>query len=195
METLILWCLGTLGSAFLGSYLAAYLKKKGENLATHEDIAKLVEQVRAVTTTTKEIEAKISNDVWRRQKHWELKRDALFDAAKQVRAIEDALFDLASSFYLIKATNQVAQAKEASEASKKWSEVAGQFEDAWLLVSLVCGKELSSAYAQFRGLMHELAEKVATDLQAYDSSRIQRGQSSIEIMKAIRNELSLLTAE
>jgi len=49
----------TLVSAGIGAYLGAYLKKKGENLATHEDIGKLLDQVRAVTTITKEIEAKI----------------------------------------------------------------------------------------------------------------------------------------
>jgi hypothetical protein len=51
-----------------------YLKKKGENLATHEDIGKLIDQVRAVTITTKEIEASISDRSWNRQKHWEMKR-------------------------------------------------------------------------------------------------------------------------
>ncbi len=42
-----------------GAYLGAYLKKKGENLATHGDIDKLVKQVSAVTAATKQIEARI----------------------------------------------------------------------------------------------------------------------------------------
>jgi hypothetical protein len=37
--------------AFVGSFLGAYVKRKGENLATHEDLDKLVKQVHAVTTT------------------------------------------------------------------------------------------------------------------------------------------------
>jgi hypothetical protein len=60
-----------------GAYLGSYLKKKGENLATHEDIDKLVDQVKAVTKATKEIEAKISDDVWSRQKRWEVQQAAL----------------------------------------------------------------------------------------------------------------------
>jgi hypothetical protein len=44
----------------LGAYLGAYLKKKGENLATHEDIDKLVSQVSAVTAASKQIEARIT---------------------------------------------------------------------------------------------------------------------------------------
>ena len=68
VENLILWAFTTLGSAFLGSYLGAYLKKKGENLATHEDLSHLVKQMQAVTMATKEIEAKTSNEVWDRQR-------------------------------------------------------------------------------------------------------------------------------
>jgi hypothetical protein len=58
----------TVLGSWLGAYLGSYLKKKGENLATHEDIDKLVDQVSAVTTTTKQIEAQISNAMWRRER-------------------------------------------------------------------------------------------------------------------------------
>ncbi len=37
--------------AFIGSYFASYLKKKGENRAIHEDLSKLVDQVSAVLQT------------------------------------------------------------------------------------------------------------------------------------------------
>ncbi len=43
------WAGSSLVGAFAGSYLTGYLKTKGENLATHEDIDKLVDQVGAVT--------------------------------------------------------------------------------------------------------------------------------------------------
>jgi uncharacterized protein YoxC len=75
------------GSAYFGSYL----KKKGENLATHEDVDKLVGQVAAVTQATKEIEAKISNDLWERERKWETKRDTLFEALKDIGSMETCL--------------------------------------------------------------------------------------------------------
>jgi hypothetical protein len=50
----VLFWLVTLICAAAGAYLGSYLKKKGENLATKEDIAEL-------TRATKEIEAKISH--------------------------------------------------------------------------------------------------------------------------------------
>jgi hypothetical protein len=46
---------------WLGSFLGAYLKKKGENLATHEDIDKPVDQVAVVTRATKQIELRKSS--------------------------------------------------------------------------------------------------------------------------------------
>ena len=90
---LIYWALGTLVSAFIGSYLASYLKQKGKNFATHEDIDRVVEQVRAVTSATKEIEAKISGELWDKQKQWEMRREVLFSAAKQVGGLVDFLMD------------------------------------------------------------------------------------------------------
>jgi len=67
MEALLAGGLSLVGG-WAGAYLGSYLKKKSENLATHEDIGMLVDQVRAVTQTTKEIEAKISSDVWNQQR-------------------------------------------------------------------------------------------------------------------------------
>src|SRR3984893_8208030 len=88
MEPYIPWGLAILVGMLVG-FLAGYAKRKGENRAIHEDIDKLVDQVRAVTLATREMEAKISNDVWNRQKRWELKRDVLFEAAKRVAEIDE----------------------------------------------------------------------------------------------------------
>src|SRR5208282_4811332 len=101
MENLVAFGYGaatTLVSGGVGLYLGAYLKKKGENLATHEDVDKLVEQVRAVTTTTKEIEAKVSGEAWNRQRRWELKRGVLLEGAKKFAVWLDAFFALVSAY-------------------------------------------------------------------------------------------------
>jgi hypothetical protein len=58
--------------AGIGAYLGSYLRKKGENLATHEDIDKVLDQVSAVTKTTKQIEARISNEVWQKERKSDL---------------------------------------------------------------------------------------------------------------------------
>ena len=85
---LVLLGLTTLGGYF-GAFLNSYSKTKGKNLATHEDIDKLVDEVRAVTTATKQIEAKISNEVWDRQKRWELTRDAVLQTLKALSEVRE----------------------------------------------------------------------------------------------------------
>jgi hypothetical protein len=91
---LMFWAITALMAGF-GAYFGSYFKKKGENLATHEDIGKLVDQVRAVTVTAKEIEANISDRSWNRQKHWEMKREAIFSVMASLGRADEALHTLA----------------------------------------------------------------------------------------------------
>ena len=75
----------------LGGYLGAYLKKKGENLATHEDLEKLVHQIRATTEATKAIEARISDEMWNRQRQWEMKKEVFVEATRTIAKADAVL--------------------------------------------------------------------------------------------------------
>jgi hypothetical protein len=75
------WVFTTVFAA-VGAYLGAYLKKKGENLATHEDFERVLVEVETTTKATKAIEEKISDDFWSKQRRWELKRDVLLEAVR-----------------------------------------------------------------------------------------------------------------
>jgi len=68
---------------FFGSYAA----KKGENLATKEDIAQL-------TKIAEEIKADISDKIWDRQEKWKLKRDLLIEVMRCLGEYSDALKSL-----------------------------------------------------------------------------------------------------
>jgi hypothetical protein len=84
MEAVIIgatWFVSLIASLIIGSFLPSYFRKKAENLATKEDIAEL-------TKTAKEIEAKIDEKMWDRQRQWEMKREALLEGG---RAIADFL--------------------------------------------------------------------------------------------------------
>lgn len=152
---LVAWGLTILVSAFVGSYLAGYLKKKGENLATHEDVAKLVAQMAAVRQATKEIEATISNDVWERQKKWEVKRDALFRTVRELGNVEYALAMLEATFI----TGLNAQAiglkvlKTDKEAVELWNSALLSFNRASILATLLCGEDVGSAVEAMRKSM------------------------------------------
>ena len=146
IESLIGWGISTFVGAFIGSFLGGYLKKKGENFATHEDIEKLVEQVQAVTKATKEIEAKISSDVWDRQKRWEMKRDVLFSAGKAFAAADDALLSFGSVFLHKQEPVNEALNEARSKSSRRWLDACAKFDETRLLVAVVCNRETKEAF-------------------------------------------------
>src|ERR1700733_10960347 len=90
MEKLGWILLMALASCF-GSFIGSYSKKKGENLATKEDFRELKAQTAELRQATKEIESKIEDQVWDRQRQWELKRDAVLGVIQALSATEDAL--------------------------------------------------------------------------------------------------------
>ena len=88
------WGLTSIGGAFVGSYLGAYMKKKGEDLAMKEGFNEVLRRTEETTSATKSIEAKISDEVWNRQKRWETKREVLFTATARHAELEDSVMDL-----------------------------------------------------------------------------------------------------
>jgi outer membrane murein-binding lipoprotein Lpp len=177
-----------------GAYFGSYLKKKGENLATHEDVDKLVAQVAAVTETTKQIEAKISNDVWDRQRKWEAKRDALFEVVKDIGSMQSCL----TSFIGIYRTESKA-AKDHSgwEQEKKAAIDLYEKYDASLsrtmtLVMFVCGDEVTQKLGGMRQLMLEMFRLVVTGKHDEASDMWSKYADKFgDLHTAIRNELSM----
>src|ERR1700693_4752253 len=141
MQTIEIWgfLLVPVG-AWLGALLGPYLKKKGENLATHEDLQKLVAQNEAITTATKRIETKISSEVWDRQKQWEIKRDVLFEAIRRTAEVDDALHQL-KALLKVEAENEppkdesekLARAESRYNVTKRWSKASSEFDETRLL--------------------------------------------------------------
>jgi hypothetical protein len=148
MEKLIAWALTTLVSAFVGSYLAGYLKKKGENLATKEDFNDLKEQTRELTQTTKEIEAKIDDKVWDRQRLWELKRDSILAS---IQAMDRAK----ASFVVLWAARKPEafaldplNAKRRQESEEEWLTAINEFDRTRSNISFLCGKSIRTEMAE-----------------------------------------------
>jgi hypothetical protein len=180
-------------SAGAGAYFGGYLKTKGENFATHEDIDKLVDQVRAVTTTTKEIEAKISNEVWERQRQWEIKREAVFESMKQLGAFQHHLHDLVLAYEadINAPRGQWHDVKSEAEA-KTYAEALGSLAQAKMLAMVVCGPEVRTGFDQLEGLAirawNNLKQK---DLQAAFTLQDEFILKMYEVARLMRKDLGV----
>ena len=60
-------------ATFVGGFLGAYFKRKGENLATKEDYESLLEQVKKTTSATESIKLNLAQGNWLHQQSWYLK--------------------------------------------------------------------------------------------------------------------------
>jgi hypothetical protein len=159
METVlyvVMWGLSIIVALFIGGFAKSYMSKKGENAALKEDIAEL-------TRTTKRIEAEISGDVWDRQKRWELKRDLLLELTKKTAAVSDALTGLHSVYMTEKANEKKGQPPRMDrriEVGAVWGKAADDYDQAALLVSVVCEAETRSVLNAFSLVCREIGSKI-----------------------------------
>jgi hypothetical protein len=157
-------------SAGGGAYLGSYLKKKGENLATHEDIDQLVDQVRAVTTATKQIEAKISDEVWNKQRLWELKRDGVYSVMQALGLADGAICELANGLRVQKKSDH-AQAFDKVITARwlKAYERIEDFEKKRALALIVCGGQMTDTLLAVREELRTIAQELVEErLDAYE---------------------------
>jgi hypothetical protein len=188
------WAL-TILAAGLGSFLGAYLRKKGENLATHEDIDKLVYQVRAVTTATKQIEARISSDLWDRQKRWELKKEVLLLAVKRLAEVNEALQSYSIARRAEHNPEDQAWVRDVYEAAKRWEKALVEFEESRILADMVCDKQTEEAFFAITHFTNNIAVKIGEDDPAfYDRSVAELLKRFSTTRAAIRRELGIDTS-
>jgi hypothetical protein len=78
-------------AAIFTAFFKGYAEKKGENLATKEDLQDVVSQMKAVTQATKEIEAKFADQTSSRNRLLEMRREVAFAAAKCLGNFDNVL--------------------------------------------------------------------------------------------------------
>jgi hypothetical protein len=145
MENLVAGALIFLVGLFSHSFLPSYMKKKGENLATKEDINNLATQTAVLTKTAKDIEAQISDKVWNKQRQWEMKRDALVSAVQALGRADAGLLLLASAYTMARKHGEEAWAQKVGETKLAWSDLVNIYDEKRFAAELVCTKELADA--------------------------------------------------
>jgi hypothetical protein len=198
MEQLInLIALGfaAIAGAFFGWFLRPYLGKKGQDLASHEGTDKVLNEVRAVSARAKEIEAKISGDVWDRQKRWELKRDVLFEAVKKSAAVHQALMRVHAVYQTDKAAmarGETGRADEHIKISGVLLQASAELDDTYLLVSLVSGGETRKALGEFIPLARDIGMKLTDGHpEVLQESRSEVSKKLAAVTAAVRKELEI----
>jgi hypothetical protein len=89
-DVLYLWAFLLLAVvAGLGSFLGSFLKKKGENYATHTDAKRILDELEKTTKATKEIETRIA-------RRSDLEKQILLDQYKLVVDIQKRLVRVAT---------------------------------------------------------------------------------------------------
>jgi hypothetical protein len=136
--------------AWVGPYLGGYARKMSEIHAMHDGIDKLTKQVAAVTTTTEQIKAEISDAAWNRQKRWELKREVLFEAVKRIAEIDEALVSLNAPMQVEHKPDDVWWHETVAERRDKWMRAAAGSDAANALVAVVCEPATLSEFLNVR---------------------------------------------
>ncbi|HEY4776641.1 MAG TPA: hypothetical protein VIH56_03195 [Candidatus Acidoferrales bacterium] len=184
-----------LNAAFIGIgiYLSSYLKTKGEHLATKEDFDQLRAQTAVLTQTTREIEAKISNEAWNRQRHWEMKRDAIFAAIQAVLKADDALESVARGLRLESvADDPELMASTVSERCRKCISIIDAVKSKRVLALIVCGRDLDGALCDvYEGLRLAATELGDCNVKGYEELAPVLRKNFARAMSFARRELGI----
>ncbi len=184
-------CAVLLGNVFR-PFFNSYAAKKGENLATKEDIAQL-------TNIAEGIRAKISDEVWDRQKQWEMRRDVVFEVMRSLGELQNALLNLSNVYSLPAPEQEQLRAKvlkERNEARDRWDLCNDKFDGMGFLVDMVVGNELGKALLECVIEMASVADKVLDgDTEVFVSSQQSISQKVNAINTSARKELRLEIAE
>ncbi|HLY40465.1 MAG TPA: hypothetical protein VKR52_04585 [Terracidiphilus sp.] len=189
IEGLIIAALTLIGGWF-GGFFGTYMRKKGDNLATHEDFERLLAEQKRTTQATKEIEAKISDDMWNQQKRWELKRDILFNAAKRLAQLDDAALTLVSIYEVSFDNPNVNWEKERLESMDKWQKASMEYEETRVLIGVICEEPLIVSFRRFGSLARNIVTATCNKKRGtYDKSESEFLSTHAAAQDAIRKEL------
>jgi hypothetical protein len=130
---------------FTWAFLPSYMREKGKNPATREDVQELATQTKILAQTTKEIEARISVSVWSKQQRWDIQKTALLDSLKELATAETFLVRLVQTFVDTKDQPPGWQIRR-KEANEKYAERLNNFWRTQLAIEIVCGSEIGSHF-------------------------------------------------
>jgi uncharacterized membrane-anchored protein YhcB (DUF1043 family) len=154
-----LFYLGVAIASIIGAFLGAFIKRIGEDFAARQSIQKL-------TATVENIKAAISDDVWDRQKQWEMRRDSIFDAVRVLTIFDNALIKLNSTFSIKVNENSDTAARRdqlIGEAYLRYAECCSDYQCANRILDLVVGGKVSNNFRNYFQFTASLVQNMNND--------------------------------
>lgn len=127
----------TLIVAGIGAWFGAYVREKGKNYATKEDI-------QALTRLTEEVRADITGQVWVSQRRWDLKRDLYWKLIENISDVDGAYAEIQHGL----AHNR----QPSKELMEKWYELRGSQMRLIALAHLILSKDAIEAFQKLAEL-------------------------------------------
>jgi hypothetical protein len=163
-----LFYLGVAIASLIGAFLGAFIKRIGEDFAAQQSIQKL-------TATVENIKAAISDDVWDRQKQWEMKRDAVLEAIRAHADLEAALVNLNSclSGCLSVSAKEHADktAADLSAAVKGFRSSRTSFMRAYHIADMAVGGQFSNTMSEYFRLTGAVSTDMTHSRSVLDSTK------------------------
>jgi hypothetical protein len=121
-----------------GAYLGSYLQEKGRNLATREDLDRIVNQVQQLTRATEEIKAQISGELWVQQERWKRRSELYVEILRILIRIKGATIGMDDG---AKARDR----EEVTRQAKAHNDALDQLADATAISQIILGPVATTA--------------------------------------------------
>jgi hypothetical protein len=176
---------------YVRSFTSSFAPKKGETAAIQEDLKKLVEQGRTLTQATKEIEAKISDDVWSRQKRWEVTRDLIFEPVRETGPLLSSVHTLLVFYAVPHHEIQTAEAQR-EQGFEEYQEMMNLFRRATSLFTLICSSELARQFIKIELSCQQAVRLAIENKNAEATESYKEGSKQINRLRdLVRKELRI----
>lgn len=188
-------------ASLVGAFLGAYFKRRAEDIATNANFQNVLEQLKRQTAETESIKAAISDEVWDRQKQWEMRRDAVYDAWRALRELETALIDLRSA-HLCPIPNNNEDLKNHSlnmrqNTAAQFYACFTRFNHAKELADLVVGEKLTKHFSAYFQNVGPIAKEIFNGNAEFFTSEKSKELADISnvIRQEARKELNINNAD
>ena len=174
------------------AYVGGYVRKKGENLATQDDILQVVDQLKLTTEATKAIEAQISDEVWNRQMQWQVRRDILLEmigAVSTFHGINVALHSLGRFEREWPQERKDNYLKSHRELEPKWTEALEEISRINLLAMLTCDAQTVKTLGEYESFARGIGVTVYLRSKITVEDIMELRAYNRKIIESVRREL------